>query len=114
MEKWNHYTCPECGGVTIARHDDEGVTPFMIRCRVKDVVSVTGNRAPGCKGMATSAFFACSQDDTQTPHVIFYRPKADEAIVEINKLPEHVRLAVLDHYTKGGSLMKEHPEGTLC
>jgi len=105
--KWNHYVCPACGGITIARHDDEGVTPFLIRCRAKDEMHRTGFRLPGCNGMAESQFFNVSQDDGQKPHVIFYRPNAMEAIQVINKEPERFRVAILDHYQQGGSLMKE-------
>lgn len=107
MKKWNHYTCPECGGVTIARHDNDGVTPFMLRCRVKDEVS-SGHRLPGCRGMAESCFFNCSQDDSQVPHVIFYRPSADQAIEDIRKSPKRERDWLLEHYEKGGALMREN------
>lgn len=107
MKKWNHYNCPECKGVTIARHDDEGVTPFMIRCRVKDEVG-NGHRVPGCMGMAESCFFGGSQDDAQVPHVIFYRPPADQAMKDIRNSPKSDRDWLMDHYLKGGSLMREN------
>ena len=106
MKKWNHYVCPVCGGITIARHDNEGVTPFLLRCRVKDEV-VSGSRIPGCRGMAKSSFFDCSQDDSQKPHVIFYRPDAMAAIAEIRKTPKSERDWLLEHYEKGGALMRE-------
>lgn len=64
MRKWNHYQCPLCRAVTVARHDAEGVTPFMIRCRA----------TPGCSVMAESTFFAGPQNDDQVAHVIFFRP----------------------------------------
>ena len=35
----NIYTCPKCGGQTVTIDVDEGVTPFMLRCRA------TGKRA---------------------------------------------------------------------
>lgn len=107
MNKWNHYTCEDCGGITIARHDDDGVTPFMLRCRIKDVKHSSGIIIPGCRGMAQSCFFNCSQDDNQKPHVIFYRPNAIDAITEINKSPKRNRAWELEHYEKGGALMKE-------
>lgn len=97
MKKWNHYHCPECNGVTIARHDDEGVTPFMLRCRA----------TTSCSGMAQSCFFYCSQDDAQVPHVIFYRPATAQAIKDIRKSPKNERVWLMDHYSRGGSLMKE-------
>lgn len=107
MKKWNHYHCPECKGVTIARHDDEGVTPFLLRCRVNDIKGSTGNIVQGCRGMAQSCFFECSQDDAQKPHVVFYRPQPEEAIKIINKDAKRNRAWLLDHYEKGGSLMRE-------
>jgi hypothetical protein len=107
MKKWNHYHCPMCGGVTIARHDDEGVTPFLLRGRAKDRVFASGVRVQGCHGMAQSSFFTESQADDQVPHVIFYRPAAIEAIAAINLEQKQHRAAMLEHYQNGGSLMRE-------
>jgi hypothetical protein len=107
MKKWNHYHCPKCGGITIARHDDEGVTPFMLRCRAKDTFGVGGVRAHGCEEMAESSFFSGPQDDDQIPHVIFYRPESMKAIEAINKEPKRDRAWWLEHYKQGGSLMRE-------
>ena len=107
MKKWNHYTCPMCGGVTIARHDDEGVTPFLLRCRVKDIVTTAG-RFHGCEGFADSSLFMGSQADDQVPHVVFFRPTdALEAIEEISKEPRRFRADLLDHWRQGGALMRE-------
>ncbi len=106
MKKWNHYTCPKCKGVTVARHDDEGVTPFLIRCRAKDVKHTSGIVMPGCTELAQSCFFDCDQSDEQTPQVIFYRPEPQEAIKEINKSSKREREWLLEHYAKGGSLMR--------
>jgi hypothetical protein len=97
MKKWNHYKCPECEGITVARHDNEGVTPFMLRCRVN----------AGCDGMARSCFFECSQEDEQTPHVIFFRPGEAEAAQFIKEQPYLEREWLADHYRKGGALMRE-------
>lgn len=97
MKKWNHYHCPVCKKITIARHDQEGVTPFMIRCRATD----------SCIGFATSCFFSCSQNNNQTPHVVFFRPSLEKALDFINQQPKEERAWLLDHYQKGGSLMKE-------
>ncbi len=107
MKKWNHYVCPDCGSITVARHDDEGVTPFLLRCRAKDTVTTQGHRIEGCDGMAQSNFFSGPQADDQTPHVIFYRPAADAAIVEILKMPKRFQSAMLEHYKMGGSLLRE-------
>jgi hypothetical protein len=105
MKKWNHYTCPDCGGVTIALHENEGVTPFTIRCRVKDETTPRA-RVEGCSGMAESNFFTGPQNDDQTPHVIFFRPEPMKAIEFINTQPEKDRPWLLEHYEKGGSLMR--------
>jgi len=106
-KRWNHYVCKVCGGITVARHDDEGVTPFVIACRAKDertARTVIRNR---CQGFAKSVFFMCSQADDQQPHVIFYRPAPHEAVKAINKMPRRVRTDMLEHYERGGSLLRE-------
>jgi len=96
MKKWNHYTCGTCGKVTVARHDDEGVTPFLIGCyATKD-----------CHGMSQSCFFDCDQSDDQQPHVIFYRPPLFDALDAIKKEPASARTWLLEHYSKGGALMR--------
>lgn len=98
MEKWNHYICQTCGATTIARHDDEGVTPFILRCRAR----------AGCTGEAYSTFFRGPQNDDQKPHVIFFRPAdATVAIDAIAKEQRRFRRAMLEHYQKGGALMRE-------
>lgn len=107
MKKWNHYFCPSCKGITVARHDNEGVTPFTIRCRAKDTFGVNGARAHGCEEAAHSQFFDVSQDDNQKPHVVFYRPELIDAIEAINKQPVQARPWYLEHYMKGGALMRE-------
>ncbi len=97
MKTWNHYICSDCGKTTIARHDDEGVTPFLLRCRHHN-----------CGGMAESTFFEGSQDNNQKPNVIFYRPaKLIDALVQINKEKKPNREWLLNHYNNGGSLIKE-------
>jgi len=106
VKKWNHYKCLKCGGVTVARHDDEGVTPFIIRCRAKDE-NHPNARVRGCTGHAESSFFSGSQDDNQKPHVIFYRPSHEQAMADIAKEPIRDQKWLIDHYLKGGSLMKE-------
>lgn len=107
MVRWNHYVCRTCYGVTIARMDDEGVTPFLLRCRCKDSHLPGGIIVPGCKGLGESQFFNVTQDDSQKPHVIFYRPAPIDAIREIKALPETYRQAMLEHYTQGGCLLRE-------
>jgi hypothetical protein len=108
MKTWNHYVCPDCGGTTIARHDDEGVTPFLIRCRAKDRKLAGVIPWKGCDGNAASTFFAGPQDTNQMPHVIFFRPTDAMAVIEfINTQPKRDREWLLEHYSKGGALMKD-------
>lgn len=102
MNKWNHYICEECGGTTTARHDDEGVTPFMVRCRAKD------NEPRRCRGYASSTFFSGPQNEDQVAHIVFFRPRTEEEAVEaIKKEPKRFRDAIIDHYRQGGALMRD-------
>ena len=108
MKKWNHYLCEKCDGITIARQDNEGVTPFMLRCRAKDAMA-DGNLIHGCEGMAESCLYNCSQSNKQRPHVIFSRPAPEQAITIINQImPVHHRAWMLEHYEKGGALLREN------
>lgn len=102
--KWNHYTCPRCKGVTIAKHEDEGVTPFALRCLA----------TPGCSEFALSSCYQCSQADDQKPDVIWYRPTTEpEAIAEIQAtVPAQYHAATLEHWRQGGCLMRELPRVT--
>ncbi len=108
MKKWNHYTCEKCGKVTVARHDDEGVTPFIINCHASDEVTASNTRIQTCRGAAQSCMFDCDQSDDQKPHVIFYRPeKAEDAVAEIAKEKnDATKVWLFEHYMKGGALMK--------
>jgi len=106
MKHWNHYKCEDCGGVTIAFHENEGVTPFIIRCHAKDEVTARGHRIRGCNGSAQSNFFSGDQSDKQKPHVIFFRPIDSEAINWISKQPKDEQAGWVEHYNLGGSLMR--------
>jgi len=97
---FNHYVCPECRGITITKHEDDGVTPFMLRCRAtKD-----------CAGMALSDFYRGPQHSDQQPHVIWFRPADVFAAIEaINAYPSEHREALLRHWQMGGCLLREVP-----
>lgn len=96
--KWNHYVCPSCHGITISKEFDDGVTPFMFRCRA----------TPNCTDHARSSFYRCSQDPNQTPHVVFYRPTdRAEALANIKGYPKRFRKAMIEHWEKGGSLERK-------
>ena len=101
--KWNHYRCPECGGITVTQEFDNGVTPFLLRCRAKDL-RVDGHWIEGCRGLAESSMYRNSQAWDQTPHVIFFRPDASFALAIINTYPKADRAAWLEHYQQGGAL----------
>lgn len=102
--KWNHYTCQLCKGVTIAKHVDDGVTPFILGCKA----------TPGCLGHAMSSMYRCSQAEDQRADVEWYRPATlEEAIQAINDtIPEGGKPWALDHWQQGGCLMRELPRVT--
>src|SRR5882672_1113027 len=93
--KWNHYRCPRCQGVTVAMHEADGVTPFLLSCRA----------TPGCTEWAMSENYRGSQADDQKPDVIWYRPETEaEAIAEIAAtIQEPYRQATLEHWRMGGA-----------
>lgn len=98
--KWNHYTCEQCGRVTISRDDDEGVTPFMVRCRA----------SRGCEGAAISGMYRGSQDEMQVPHIIWWKPKTDVELEDaIRDYTYSVRAQMREHVRKGGLLPKDGP-----
>lgn len=78
----------------------------MLCCHASDEITPKA-RVRTCDGSAQSCFFDCDQSDTQTPHVIFYRPKNKmDAVTAINKEPKDGRAWYLEHYIKGGALMR--------
>lgn len=110
---WNHYRCEQCGQLTIAKHDQDGVTPFRLRCRA----------TLGCKGDAFSLMYRGPQDPDQVPHVVWYRPDPAQLDAEIlaniaaelrrgERMPmtaserRRLHLWMREHYEKGGCLMR--------
>lgn len=102
--KWNHYVCPRCKGITVTKHEADGVTPFLLRCRA----------TPGCVEWAQSQMYQVSQDDNQTPDIVWYRPATEaEAIAEIRAtINARYREGALEHWKNGGALMRELPRVT--
>lgn len=86
----NVYTCTKCGGFTTTIDRDEGVTPFMIRCRAKD----------GCDGWAQSSFYPKGPRPAHIPppSIEWYRPSQEE-IAGLDP-------AMREHVGKGGLLMR--------
>jgi hypothetical protein len=104
MARENVYVCEKCGGFTVTIDVDEGVTPFMIRCRAKDVV---GNDAilPGCKGNAVSSFYpeGPRPSHIQEPAWEWYAPSSTEF--------ESLDSATKDHVYSGGLILRAKGEG---
>lgn len=50
----NAYYCETCGGYIVTIDIDDGVTPFMLACRVKGEPRSEGN---DCNGMMESMFY---------------------------------------------------------
>ena len=82
----NIYTCPKCGGQTVTIDVDEGVTPFMLRCRA------TGQEGD-CDGMAQSCMYRVPADSPE-PQWEWFKPCGSE----YRKLSRQMR----DHVDKGG------------
>lgn len=82
----NVYQCEKCGGETVTIDREEGVTPFMIRCRANTE----------CGGMMNSTFYMASQD--LTPKFEWRKPTP----VEYEKLDKATRK---DHVDRGGLLL---------
>lgn len=96
--KWNHYTCERCRRVTIAKHEHEGVTPFMVECLA----------SPSCEGSAYSGFYRGPQDDDQQPHLIWFRAQNERELHRVLKTyPRSFREAIREHHDKGGCLMRK-------
>lgn len=83
----NTYTCGQCKGRIVTIDREEGVTPFMLACRV----------TVGCNAMMTSAFYRC--DQTLIPAWEWYKP------VSLKGLDADTR----EHVKKGGLLLQRIP-----
>lgn len=82
----NVYTCEKCGGLTVTIDVDEGVTPFMLKCRAS-------GRQGDCDGFARSSFYP---KGPRPPHMPapsweWYRPDAEEVERLSDAMREHVR-----------------------
>jgi hypothetical protein len=98
--QFNHYICEKCGATTVALHEHAGTTPFMLRCRA----------TRGCDGWAQSRMYRCSQEATQRPHVIWFRPKTTSELRTVLKgEPRRFRDAIREHFRRGGCLLKVGP-----
>lgn len=69
----NVYICDECGGETVTVDVDEGVTPYMLRCRAEGKEPTEDS----CPGFAKSSMYRPMMP-YPPPKWIFYRPTTEE------------------------------------
>jgi len=95
LPRENVYICETCAGHTVTVDVDEGVTPFMIQCRAKDL-STDIAIIPGCKGMAYSEMYPKGPrpEHISPPKWEWYKPTPDE----FEKLSEEMK----NHIYRGG------------
>jgi hypothetical protein len=91
MNKENVYTCQKCGGFTVTIDVDEGVTPFMLKCRAS-------GREGDCDGFAMSAMYP---KGTRPPHIPapaweWFKPTGDYYDSLPPAMKEHVDNGGLD------------------
>lgn len=85
--KRNSYTCEECGVMVITQDMDEGVTPFMIKCRGTD----------GCEGHSLSGMYGKLPE--VRPHFIWRKPTPEEYLKMGRGMKEHVDKGGLEIYS---------------
>ena len=91
-KRWNIWDCERCEQPTLCIELDDGVTPFMLRCRA----------TPDCNGMAQSRFYPRRPMPTDIPvRGEWYAPDAAETA----KLDPEMR----HHVEQGGLLLRELP-----
>lgn len=93
-ERINVYVCPACHGAMVTKDVDEGVTPFMLRCRV----------TPGCKEFARSCFYNPGNFPAGldlTPRWEWYKPSPEETRAMDAPMREHI--------DKGGLALRPAP-----
>lgn len=82
----NIYTCTSCGAHIVTEDRDEGVTPFMIACRIP---------APICGGMMQSSMYYVF-DQRMLAGWEWYKPTAVEVLTDGER----------DHVERGGLLLR--------
>lgn len=78
----NRYTCEACGKFIVTIDRDEGVTPFMLKCRA----------TKGCAGTMYSSFYAMR--DAGEPSFEWRKPTQGEY--------KAMNAAMQDHVDQGG------------
>lgn len=93
IAKVNTYTCDTCNGSIITIDVDEGVTPFMLRCRA----------TPKCPGTSRSALYREVVSDLNfRPHYLWVKPDAAEY--------EKLNKATQQHVDQGGLVLIAYEE----
>ena len=86
----NMYTCRECHGNIVTVDRDEGVTPFMLKCRAW----------PGCGGPMQSHFYR-GVTERETPTYEWFKP------TDLTGLDEGMR----EHVERGGLVLRKIEKG---
>ena len=85
--KRNSYQCTTCSGIVFTADQDEGTTPFMMKCRATD----------GCTGTMESAFYRLPEQAAKVrPHYIWRRPTAEEYAIAEPGMKQHFDMDGLD------------------
>jgi hypothetical protein len=83
----NAWKCPNCGGLTVVVHVDDGVTPMFLACR----------RTDGCTGMAVSSGYPSTPAPADVAALLaweWFRPTGRA----LRELSDEMR----DHVARGG------------
>lgn len=85
--KKNIYTCDKCGGHIVTVDVDDGVTPFMLTCKVDEA----------CDGTMRSSMYRVFDQGMKASHE-WYRPSPATG--------GRLSASALDHVMKGGLLLR--------
>lgn len=104
----NAYYCEACKGYIVTINKDDGVTPFMIGCRV---LGEPDDPANTCKGMMKSMFYPKepwpekdgfgNEIPTEPTHE-WYKPTSGELNQMGLTMESHRFAAFVEHVNKGG------------
>ena len=86
----NIYTCTKCGAHIVTVDRDDGVTPFMVACKI-----------PACGGKMHSSFYEVF-DQRMRAFWEWYKPPAPQQLTDGERA----------HVDKGGLLLRPIPRGS--
>lgn len=81
----NRYTCRTCGKHVVTEDQDEGTTPFTIRCKA----------TLGCSGIMESSCYR-GVEDSEVPSFIWRKPTPSEISRATKPMLEHFAMGGLD------------------